>query len=321
MVDSYGRIIDYLRVSVTDRCNLNCCYCAPSRRVCYLAHDEIMTFEEIGKIVEVAVSLGVKKVRLTGGEPLCRKGILELYEKLAQIPGIRDISLTTNGQYLTDFLDRFAKLGLRRINISLDSLDFHRYQTITRGGQLEKTLNSIFCAMDLGFQVKINCVVLKGINDDEVDGFVNLAQRYSLTIRFIEFMPICGEVWDNGYFIPLTRVKEQIRRKFHLIPLGRDGVAENFGLGGGRGIIGFISPISQPFCSACSRLRITASGKMLPCLFSNDGIELLPILRSGADKNLLQEAFYRVLRIKPKHHNINSQEEFKSILSMKMIGG
>lgn len=279
-----------------------------------------MTFEEIVRIVEVAAELGFKKIRLTGGEPLCRKGIIELFEKLSQIHGLKDLSLTTNGQYLTKFLDPLTNLGLKRINISLDSLGPERYRIITRGGQLERTLNSIMQAIDFGLKVKVNCVVLRGINDGEVDNFVNLAERYALTVRFIEFMPICGEFWNTRYFIPLARIKEQIRRKFHLIPSGMDGVAENFSLDNGRGRIGFISPISQPFCGTCSRLRITASGRLLACLFSNDGIELLPLLRRGGEGSI-KEAFLRVLKMKPQKHNVNLQKESKSLLSMKVVGG
>ncbi|PMP65908.1 MAG: GTP 3',8-cyclase MoaA [Thermodesulfobacterium geofontis] len=318
LVDHLGRKIEYLRISVTDRCNFKCIYCYTNQNWKWLPHEEILRFEEIEKIARVFAKLGGKRIRLTGGEPLLRRNIETLIEKLSQIPGIIDLSLTTNGFFLEELGEKLKKAGLKRINISLDTLNKEKFEKITGISAFEKVFKSIDLALDLGFDpVKINTVVIKGFNEDEILELAKLTLEKPIEVRFIEFMPIGkNSLWDEKHIITVGEIKAILERFSELIP--------DFSFGGGpakifkwkfaKGKIGLISPISEHFCHKCNRLRITTDGRLRPCLFSDNEINLKPILREG--KGTLEEAFFLALKLKPAKHNLNF-----TLRPMRAIGG
>jgi len=285
LIDNFGREISYLRVSITDRCNYRCIYCQSEKEFEFIPHQEILRFEEIVEIVQEAVNLGITKVRITGGEPLVRKGVVDFIKKLREIKKLEDISLTTNGFFLSEYAEKLKDAGLNRVNISLDSLQEEKYKKITRGGSLKKALkgiNSAFKARLL--PIKINTVVMKGINDDEVDDFVNLTLRRPLNIRFIEFMPSGEEVINEfeNKFISVQEIKEKLIKKYLLNPIKistANGPAKYFQIEGGKGTVGFITALSQHFCKTCNRIRLTSEGKLRPCLFSNKEIDIKKAIR------------------------------------------
>jgi len=328
LIDQYGRKINYLRISVTDRCNLKCIYCSPNSNILFKHRKDILTYEEIIKIVQVAVSLGINKIRITGGEPLVRKNIDYLISTLSKINGIDDISLTTNGIFLEEYAENLQKAGLKRINISLDTLKKEKYKLITGTDSLNKVLAGINKALTIGLNpVKINVVVMKGINDNEVVDFAKLTLKEPLHIRFIELMPI-GSTLQNWKerFISNDEVKNLVDSVF--------ARAKNT-----KGTISFISPVTKPFCHNCSRLRLTSDGKLRLCLGSSQEINLIPIIRPAERDKFsfddLKHAFISAVRLKPKSHNFNyvsnenittSQiaEEFSFLegnISMCQIGG
>jgi cyclic pyranopterin phosphate synthase len=305
--DSFQRPINYLRISVTDRCNLRCVYCMPSGGVRALSHNDILSYEEIHTIVKAAAELGIDKVRLTGGEPLVRLGLTELVRMLSSIRTIDDISLTTNGILLADQAAALKQAGLRRVNISLDTLRPERFKTITRCGNLEDTLKGIEAAKAVGLSpVKINTVVMAGVNDDELPDFAAKTISEGWHVRFIELMPLGGDEAASK----LVPVSEMRRR---LAPLGKlepcrvstgNGPARYFRLPQASGTIGFITPVTEHFCYHCNRLRLTADGKLRPCLLSEEEIDLREPLRRGASaaelKCLIEEAIAR----KPQRHHL-----------------
>lgn len=318
LVDHWGRKIEYLRISITDRCNFKCIYCYTHQNWKWLPHEEILRFEEIEKIAKVSAKLGVKSIRLTGGEPLLRRNIEILIQKLSQIPEIVDLSLTTNGFFLEELGEKLKKAGLRRINISLDTLNREKFEKLTGVPAFEKVLKSIDIALELGFNpVKINTVVIKGFNEDEILELAKLTLEKPVEVRFIEFMPIGkNNLWDEKHIITIREIKAILERFSELIPdssFGR-GPAKIFKWKFAKGKIGFISPISEHFCYKCNRLRITADGRLRPCLFSDNEINLKPILREG--KGTLESAFSLALKIKPIKHNLNF-----TLRPMRAIGG
>ncbi len=306
--DSFQRPINYLRISVTDRCNLRCIYCMPGEGVSLISHSDILSYEEIYTIAKAAAELGINKVRLTGGEPLVRLGLPELVRMLAGIGTIDDISLTTNGILLARYAAELKQAGLRRVNISLDTLKSDRFKQITRCGNLEDTLEGINAARAAGLNpVKINTVVMAGINDDEIPDFAARTISEGWHVRFIELMPQAG---DEPVSPKLVSMRDMKRR---LDPLGKmepcrvsagNGPAKYFRLPGATGTIGFITPVTEHFCYQCNRLRLTADGKLQPCLLSEDEIDLREPLRRGASaaelKNLIEEAIAR----KPQGHRL-----------------
>ena len=302
LVDFKGRKIEYLRISVTDRCNFRCIYCQSKGPFKFLPHEEILTFEEIESIVRTGVKLGVKVVRLTGGEPLLRKGIVELIERLAKIPGLEDLSLTTNGYFLLDLVRPLKDAGLKRINISLDTISEKKFSELTGGFSLKRVLEGIECALSCGFtSVKINSVIIRGFNDDECEELARLSIHLPVEVRFIEFMPV-GEnpIWDETRVVPISEIKERIEKLGKLLPAEKvgKGPAVVFRFENAKGKVGFISPLSNHFCSSCNRLRITADGRLRPCLFSDEEINLKDSLRMG--RGSLEEAFLQALRKKPE---------------------
>lgn len=321
MKDSYGREINYLRVSVTDRCNLRCIYCMPEEGIKnLLPHHEILGYEEILRIIRIALSIGISKVRITGGEPLIRKDIVSFIESLARIEGIQDIGMTTNGVLLKKYAKSLHDAGLRRVNVSLDSLDENKFRTITRLGSLKEVLEGIEEAYRVGLNpVKINVVVMKGINDDEVERFAQWSKEVPFQIRFIEFMPIGENHWRRELFISKQEIKEKIEASFgKLIPvqLKKSGPAEYFMLEGAKGFLGFISPMTTHICVKCNRLRLTADGKLRLCLFSDKEIDLKTPLRKGASDAEIRQIIIKAIQLKPQ-----GMSQTKPLRAMSTIGG
>lgn len=273
LFDTFGRRHDYLRISVTDRCNLRCVYCMPAEGMEFDPTDKILSYEEITEVVKVTAGMGVKKIRLTGGEPLVRRDLDKLVGMIAAVPGIEDISLTTNGIFLAQRAEKLRRAGLTRVNISLDSLQADRFSFITRGGDVQRVLNSIDACASLGFDpIKINVVLMKGINDDEIEDFLRLSMERPLQIRFIEYMPIGHQdkQWKNAY-LSLTEVLIRCNQMGLTVrPIGDiqgNGPSKNYRIDGAKGSFGLIHPISDHFCETCNRLRLTADGNIKPCLY------------------------------------------------------
>lgn len=313
MKDRFGRNITYLRISVTDLCNLRCKYCMPESGVESLCHSDILSIEEIVEIVKVASKNGIKKIRLTGGEPLVRRGFINLCKQISEINEIEDIAITTNGVYLKEMADELFENKVRRINFSLDTLIKEKYNDITRRNDFDKTMESLFYAIKKGFKVKINVVLIGGFNDDEIEDFVNLANEYELEVRFIELMQI-GETanWSKDKFISNKIVLEKVPKlEFD----GVSGVAKIYKIKGQKGRIGLISPISCSFCEDCNRIRLTSDGKLKPCLHSKDEINL-----KGLSGEELEEVFKRGIYEKPEKHHLEDGKS-ESARDMNKIGG
>ncbi len=313
MKDRFGRNITYLRISVTDLCNLRCKYCMPKSGVESLCHSDILSIEEIVEIVRIASKNGIKKIRLTGGEPLVRRGFIELCKQISKIDEIEDIAITTNGVHLKAMADELFENKVRRINFSLDTLVKEKYNDITRRNDFDKTMESLFYAIKKGFKVKINVVLIGGFNDDEIQDFVNLANEYELEVRFIELMQI-GETanWSKDKFVSNKIVLEKVPElEFD----GVSGVAKIYKIKGQRGRIGLISPISCSFCEDCNRIRLTSDGKLKPCLHSRDEINL-----KGLSGEELEEVFKRGIYEKPEKHHLEDGKS-ESARDMNKIGG
>ncbi len=313
MKDRFGRNITYLRISVTDLCNLRCKYCMPESGVKSLCHSDILSIEEIVEIVKVASKNGIKKIRLTGGEPLVRRGFINLCKQISKINEIEDIAITTNGVYLKEMADELFENKVRRINFSLDTLIKEKYNDITRRNDFDKTMESLFYAIKKGFKVKINVVLIGGFNDDEIHDFVNLANDYDLEVRFIELMQI-GETanWSKNKFVSNKIVLEKVPElEFD----GVSGVAKIYKIKGQKGRIGLISPISCSFCEDCNRIRLTSDGKLKPCLHSKDEINL-----KGLSGEELEEVFKRGIFEKPEKHHLEDGKS-ESARDMNKIGG
>jgi GTP 3',8-cyclase len=323
--DNCSRVIDYLRISVIDRCNLRCVYCMPSSGIVPLEHTSILSYEEIIRIVRIAVKLGVKKIRLTGGEPLVRKNLFHLVSSIAAISGIEDISLTTNGQLLSDMADALAAAGLNRVNVSLDSLRTDRYREITRGGDLALALDGIAAAEKAGLNpVKINMVPVRGLNEDEIEDFARLTLNGPAHVRFIEYMPIgATQFWSEDKYIPTDIIKNRVERiaPLEVVKARRNGPARYFRFEGAPGVIGFISPLTHHFCSYCNRLRLTSDGKLRPCLFSETEIDLKSALRSHAPDSEIERLLMLAIGIKPESHELTGEKVPPGRKPMSRIGG
>ncbi len=328
LLDNYSRKINYLRLSITDRCNLRCRYCMPEEGVGLIKHNDLLTYEEIVKVIEVFARNGISKIRLTGGEPLVRRGVVDLIRGITSIGGVKDLSLTTNGVLLKEYAGDLLQAGLRRINVSLDTLRPERFAYITRRDRFKEVWEGIEEALRCRLSpVKVNAVVIKGFNDDEIKDFARLSLTYPLHIRFIEFMPVGeGSDWNGEGIVPLSRIMEVIREIGELIPIrpqDNDGPAKRYYLKGGKGEIGFISPISSHFCEQCNRLRLTPDGQIRTCLFSDEEIDLKGVLRASGDGDAekVEEVLYRALRAKPEGHRIGDRRFKKCQRGMHAIGG
>jgi len=319
MKDSYGRNIRYLRVSVTDRCNLRCMYCMPEEGVCKKEHLDMLSLEEIYQIIEASEDLGFDKVRITGGEPLVRKNIEWLIKKTEALEGIKDIAMTTNGILLAQNAEKLKNAGLNRVNISLDTLKPDKFKEITRGGNLSDVLEGIKAAIHYGLTpIKINTVLIGGFNDDEIEELAEYTLNHDIHVRFIELMPIgLSAGWSKEKFISNDVVLEKLK---DLIPLKtEDGSpAKTYKIPGAKGTIGLINPISQHFCSTCNRLRLTADGKLKPCLHSNLEIDVKPAL---GNEEGIKKIIVDTIDMKPREHHINDSNYEPITRDMNGIGG
>ncbi|MFC1961889.1 GTP 3',8-cyclase MoaA [Chloroflexota bacterium] len=306
--DSFQRPINYLRISVTDRCNLRCVYCMPPEGVPLMRHEDILSYEEIYTAVAAASRLGISKVRITGGEPLVRAELAELVRMLAATAGIDDIALTTNGVLLAKHAAELKQSGLRRVNISLDTLKPDRFRRITRRGNLSNVLQGIEAARAAGLNpVKINTVVMSGINDDELLDFASRTMDDGWNVRFIELMPLAGDEVSAAQFIPVREIRKRLEKLGELEPCSvstGNGPAKYFHFAGAKGTVGFITPVSEHFCFNCNRLRLTADGKLRPCLLSEQEMNLRHLLRRGASPSELEAAIKEAIASKPQGHNL-----------------
>lgn len=308
MQDRFGRQITYLRISVTDRCNLRCLYCMPEEGVPFQPHSEVLRYEEIVRLAQVAVGLGIARLRLTGGEPLVRRDVVDLVRALSHLPGVEEVALTTNATLLAEYARPLKEAGLARVNISLDSLRPERYREITRGGDLSRVWAGIAAAEEAGLSpIKVNAVIIRGLNDDELEDFVRLAAERNLHVRFIELMAL-GESsrWQPRGYVPSAELKKRLANFLSQSSLPQKGEgllpgagpAEYYQVSPG-GTVGFISPVSNHFCQSCNRLRLTAVGTLRPCLLSEREIDVKSALRRGADEAELRRLFLQAVEIKP----------------------
>ena len=327
LADSWGRVHRSLRVSVTDRCNIRCFYCMPAGNVVFRPRAELLTFEEITRFVRVAITLGITRVRVTGGEPLVRAELPELITMLARLQGLRDLALTTNGILLPDLARPLREAGLERLNISLDTLDESTFETITRRSGLQQVLAGIEAAVEAGFdKIRINALAIRGLTDNELPGLVKFAMGRGLELRFIEYMPLDADGgWQAHQVLTGDEIKQRIEGEFGpLIPVA-DGdpsqPATDFRFASGIGTIGFINPVSQPFCTSCDRLRLTAEGQVRNCLFSSTEWDVRSVLRGGDADEAVRSLIRACVSSKKAGHGIDSPEFTRPQRAMYQIGG
>lgn len=321
--DPFQRTIDYLRLSITDRCNLRCTYCVPPNGFKAVGHGEILRYEEILRIARIVVGMGIAKIRLTGGEPLVRKDVLYLCERIAAIPDLKSFSMTTNGVLLGRFARDLATAGVQRVNVSLDTLDPAKFERITRVDRFREVWEGIHAALEAGFHpVKLNVVVMGGINDDEIEDLARLTFETPFHVRFIEHMPFpVGDGRDEAGVVPSEEILERLARVAPLKPAvstDSNGPARHYRFEGAKGLIGVISPVSQHFCPSCNRLRLTADGKLRACLFGSEETDLKGILREGALDTDIEAAIRMTIRRKPERHNLESPS-FRKCISRPMV--
>ncbi len=325
LIDPYNRHLNYLRISITDRCNLKCIYCVPRDLIPRLSHDEILTYEEILRLVRIGIRLGISKIRVTGGEPLVRKGVYGFLTDLSGLDGLADLSLTTNGVSLKTNLNKIKAAGINRINISLDTLDRTKFERITGLDLFDQVWQGIEMALGMGFHpIKLNIVALKGINDDELTDMARLSFDYPLHIRFIEYMPMGESQIGNGPLLLAPEIKRRISVLGRLIPVPNtknDGPAQRYHFEGAAGEIGFIHALSHHFCDRCNRLRLTARGQLRPCLLSDHHEDVRGIMRTGGTDEQLAEVFFKAVRHKPSDHNLAIQNPSRVCGQMSSIGG
>jgi cyclic pyranopterin phosphate synthase len=325
LIDNCNRHLNYLRISITDRCNLQCRYCVPQELIPQLSHADIWTYEEILKAVRVATRLGISKVRVTGGEPLVRKGVYEFLHKLVAIKHLKDVSLTTNGVLLRDNLEKIQAAGISRINVSLDTLNRTKYQDITGFDEFERVWQGIEKAHRMGFYpIKLNIVALRGINEAELVEMARLSFRYPFHVRFIEYMPIGQADFNPDSLLLVPEIKNRISVLGDLVTVQEaehDGPAQRYRYPGAKGEVGFIPALSQHFCNKCNRLRLTASGQLRPCLLSDHQENLKKVLReNGSDQDLAQ-VFITAVQHKPSDHNLVAKGPSPVCGQMRAIGG
>jgi cyclic pyranopterin phosphate synthase len=346
LVDSHGRTLRDLRVSITDRCNFRCLYCLPETEAAqnfYRGHwahmpdsapivqqwvpkSNLLAFEEIERVIRVAVGLGIRKIRLTGGEPLLRHNVEDLVARVAGIPGIEDLAMTTNGFLFASKARALRDAGLRRVSFSLDSLDRENFKKITGRDSLSEVLDGIRLAQELGFDpVKVNAVVIREINDHEIEALAGFAHERSLNFRFIEFMPLdSARAWQKDMVVAGDEVLQRLRKRFDLQPAAPDNpssTSKRWRFADGRGEIGIIAPVSEPFCGHCNRIRLTADGKIRTCLFSVTEHDLRPLLRGGANDDEISGWLKKVVWQKEARHHIGEPEFIPPPRSMSCIGG
>lgn len=324
LIDPFGRTIEYVRLSVTDRCDLRCFYCLPKGFKDFEEPSEWLTFAEIERVIKVFGELGVSRIRITGGEPLVRKNIPDLAQRLSALPGIEDLSLSTNAIQLKRHAQALKNANVSRLNVSLDSLDPERFKTITNGGKLEKVINGLMAAKAAGFSpIKINTVLMKGVNDDEAEDLVEFCIEHDFALRFIETMPIGNTGRDaTNHYIDLQQVKSRLAQKYELIPsmMPGGGPARYVKVAGTDLKIGFITPLSQHFCETCNRVRLSADGTLYLCLGQSDKVELRPLLREGISDTQLKQVIIDAIALKPERHEFNEKPQ-QIVRFMSMTGG
>jgi cyclic pyranopterin phosphate synthase len=326
LTDGFRRPITYLRVSVTDRCNLRCVYCMPEAGLKWIANSSVLTFEEIEAIVRAAADVGVRSVRITGGEPLVRRDLPALVRRLAAIDGIDDISLSTNALLLAEQAADLAAAGLRRVNVSLDTLRADRFESIARRPGLERVLAGIEAAVAVGLApIKLNCVVMRGRNDDELLDFAELTRRQPLYVRFIEMMPVLDNALEQrDAYVSSTETLERLARAGDLQPVAGppgNGPARYFAYPGAPGAVGVISPLSHDYCDRCNRIRLSADGKLRLCLFGDHAIDFRTPLQAGASREELAALFIGGMSIKPERHHLRLGEPSSRMRALSEIGG
>lgn len=327
LIDSFGRIHSNLRISVTDRCNIRCFYCMPNKDVQFKPRAELLSFEEIERFVRVAAAQGVNRLRLTGGEPLLRADLPRLVSRLAQIPGIEDLAMTTNGMLLPRHAQALKDAGMQRLNISLDGLREETFRRIARRDGLQKVLDGIFAAKEIGFQkIRLNAVAIRGITDSEIMPLARFAREHNLELRFIEFMPLDAEMnWQDERVLPGREIRERIESGLGpLEPVPRKDSSQpavDFRFADGIGRIGFISPVSEPFCEHCNRLRITAEGQVRNCLFSHEEWDARAIIRGDGTDEQLSDLLHACVAAKKVGHGMDDPAFLRPERSMFQIGG
>jgi cyclic pyranopterin phosphate synthase len=346
LIDSHGRVLRDLRISLTDRCNFRCLYCLPETEAAqnfYRGHwahlpdskpivqewvprGNLLTFEEIERLVRIAVDLGIEKIRLTGGEPLLRHEVEKVVGRISAIPGIVDLAMTTNGFLFEQKAEALRRAGLRRLSFSLDSLDRENFKKITGRDGLEAVLKSITLAQELGFHpVKVNAVVIRGLNDHEIEDLAQFGRERGLTMRFIEFMPLdSARAWLRELVVPGRELLARLQQRFELQPIRDPNVsstAKRWAFAGGRGEVGVIAPVSEPFCGHCNRIRLTADGKVRTCLFSVTEHDLRSVMRAGASDSELKSWWARIVLLKEARHHIGEPDFVPASRSMSCIGG
>lgn len=323
LVDAHGRKINYLRLSVTDRCNLRCTYCMPAAGVAKLSCEQVLRYEELLTVARAAVHVGIEKIRVTGGEPLVRKGLPTFLEQLAKLPGLRELVLTTNGVLLPELAQTLKDAGVQRLNISLDSLQPETFARVTRGGVLARVLAGIAAAEEAGFPIKLNMVVMRGVNDHEVADFAALTLKKPFSVRFIEYMPAARAEDFRSFLVPGDTIVADLARTFRLERVERGalcGPAREFRIAGATGTLGLITAMSGHFCGDCNRIRVTSSGLARSCLFGSDTLDLKPVLAAG-DPDQVEQALRRLVENKPARHLINEPTLAPAPFAMSAIGG
>ncbi len=324
LTDKYGRNIEYLRLSVTDRCDLRCNYCIPKGFKDFEEPEDWLTFDEVERIIRVFGELGTKRIRITGGEPLVRKNMPELAARLSVLPGIEDLSLSSNATRLRKQAEPLKQAGISRINVSLDTLQADHFKEITGGGKLEKVIDGLMAAKEAGFQpVKINMVVMRGVNDDEVEDMVQFCIDHDFTLRFIEAMPMGDTGREaNKQYIPLSEIHDRLAKKYSLIKANMDGggPARYVRVDDTELRIGFITPISQHFCDTCNRVRLSVDGTLYLCLGQDDSYPLRELMRAGITDDELKQHIQKAIDLKPEKHEFNEQPG-KLVRFMSMTGG
>ncbi|BCS54382.1 GTP 3',8-cyclase MoaA [Geobacter sp. SVR] len=324
LIDSLGRHINYLRLSVTDRCNIRCFYCMPKEGIVKTGHDAVLSYEELHLIAETAVGLGIEKIRITGGEPLVRAGLIGFLERLAAIGGLRHLALTTNGLLLEQMSEDLFRAGVQRLNVSLDSLDSKTFAEITRGGDIQRVLSGLEAAERAGFPPpKINVVVMRGVNDSEILDFAEMTRERGNSVRFIEYMPVVKEPGWQRFCISGKEILQRIAERYPLEQVDKGayaGPSRDFRIPGASGSIGIITAVSGHFCSECNRIRVTATGQAKGCLFSDERTDLVPFLRP-ADPQRLREVLKGIVAGKPERHGMSCDGYAHSNFAMSQVGG
>ena len=324
LTDKFGRRMTDLRISVTDRCNFRCVYCRSANPENHMPSRDLLTWDEYERLAGILVGMGIRKVRLTGGEPLVRTGIEDFVARLKAL-GAEDVSMTTNGYLLAERCHRLVAAGMDRINISLDSLDRDKFERLTRTRTFDQVMAGIDAAQASSLRpVKVNAVLVRGLNDDEVEAFAEFTRARNLIMRFIEFMPLDADRgWTRDLVVPAAEIYDRISARWPLVPLPheRSETARKYRFADGRGEIGLIAPVTQPFCGFCSRLRLTADGKLRTCLFSREDHDLKPLLRGGASDQEVSESVAAIVMEKEKGHRINEPGFVPPARTMVSIGG